>query len=168
MATSASTPRILSKSGRLKDANLRVSVMVCLPGRMVLEIGCEPLQEARHAKQRHRARHDEEAALEVLAEQAAAQAVGFEVAVRQVGELGEEAAKVPARNEQEQRERQSQHDQQRSRGKARGLDEDEAARLQEWQQAAEVGRRSEEHTSELQSLMRTSYAVFCLKKKKIH
>src|SRR3546814_6331947 len=27
--------------------------------------------------------------------------------------------------------------------------------------------RSEEHTSELQSLMRTSYALFCLKKKKI-
>src|SRR3546814_9081812 len=27
-------------------------------------------------------------------------------------------------------------------------------------------RRSEEHTSELQSLMRISYAVFCLKKKK--
>src|SRR3546814_5699192 len=31
------------------------------------------------------------------------------------------------------------------------------------------GARSEEHTSELQSLMRISYAVFCLKKKnKIH
>src|SRR3546814_9667365 len=32
------------------------------------------------------------------------------------------------------------------------------------------GERSEEHTSELQSLMRISYAVFCLKKKntKIH
>src|SRR3546814_7078223 len=29
-----------------------------------------------------------------------------------------------------------------------------------------VTRRSEEHTSELQSLMRISYAVFCLKKKK--
>src|SRR3546814_1564909 len=29
-------------------------------------------------------------------------------------------------------------------------------------------RRSEEHTSELQSLMRISYAVFCLKKKKIN
>src|SRR3546814_7152086 len=29
-----------------------------------------------------------------------------------------------------------------------------------------VLRRSEEHTSELQSLMRSSYAVFCLKKKK--
>src|SRR3546814_1916770 len=30
----------------------------------------------------------------------------------------------------------------------------------------EVRRRSEEHTSELQSLMRISYAVFCLKNKK--
>src|SRR3546814_4641839 len=30
----------------------------------------------------------------------------------------------------------------------------------------EARRRSEEHTSELQSLMRISYAVFCLKKKK--
>src|SRR3546814_7345984 len=30
-----------------------------------------------------------------------------------------------------------------------------------------VEGRSEEHTSELQSLMRISYAVFCLKKKKI-
>src|SRR3546814_2159479 len=29
-------------------------------------------------------------------------------------------------------------------------------------------KRSEEHTSELQSLMRISYAVFCLKKKKSH
>src|SRR3546814_2374451 len=31
---------------------------------------------------------------------------------------------------------------------------------------AAMSRRSEEHTSELQSLMRISYAVFCLKKKK--
>src|SRR3546814_3347198 len=30
----------------------------------------------------------------------------------------------------------------------------------------ELRQRSEEHTSELQSLMRISYAVFCLKKKK--
>src|SRR3546814_8306024 len=30
---------------------------------------------------------------------------------------------------------------------------------------AQTARRSEEHTSELQSLMRISYAVFCLKKK---
>src|SRR3546814_1772675 len=34
-------------------------------------------------------------------------------------------------------------------------------RLKEW-----LSARSEEHTSELQSLMRNSYAVFCLKKKK--
>src|SRR3546814_4928636 len=33
---------------------------------------------------------------------------------------------------------------------------------------AEIDVRSEEHTSELQSLMRISYAVFCLKKKKQH
>src|SRR3546814_7302905 len=32
----------------------------------------------------------------------------------------------------------------------------------------EVHRRSEEHTSELQSLMRISYAVLCLKKKNTH
>src|SRR3546814_4187448 len=38
-----------------------------------------------------------------------------------------------------------------------------AAALTNW---AIDGRRSEEHTSELQSLMRLSYAVFCLKKKK--
>src|SRR3546814_6833602 len=33
-------------------------------------------------------------------------------------------------------------------------------------EARDAPIRSEEHTSELQSLMRTSYAVFCLKKKK--
>src|SRR3546814_2403580 len=36
--------------------------------------------------------------------------------------------------------------------------------LEDW--LAHHGIRSEEHTSELQSLMRISYAVFCLKKKK--
>src|SRR3546814_3104842 len=35
-------------------------------------------------------------------------------------------------------------------------------------QPGERATRSEEHTSELQSLMRISYAVFCLKKKKKH
>src|SRR3546814_3738695 len=34
------------------------------------------------------------------------------------------------------------------------------------EQVGALARRSEEHTSELQSLMRISYAVFCLKKKK--
>src|SRR3546814_8409602 len=36
--------------------------------------------------------------------------------------------------------------------------------LHRWRRG--FGRRSEEHTSELQSLMRISYAVFCLKKKR--
>src|SRR3546814_1283758 len=40
----------------------------------------------------------------------------------------------------------------------------EACRVQRLQEV--VAGRSEEHTSELQSLMRISYAVFCLKKKK--
>src|SRR3546814_3901452 len=38
---------------------------------------------------------------------------------------------------------------------------------QTWRLSAAICARSEEHTSELQSLMRNSYAVFCLKKKKI-
>src|SRR3546814_1282367 len=44
------------------------------------------------------------------------------------------------------------------------------AKLSAWASASGISandqnRRSEEHTSELQSLMRISYAVFCLKKK---
>src|SRR3546814_8753434 len=42
---------------------------------------------------------------------------------------------------------------------------DQPGRLQR-SAAQRPQRRSEEHTSELQSLMRISYAVFCLKKKK--
>src|SRR3546814_4222031 len=38
-------------------------------------------------------------------------------------------------------------------------------KLMAYKDEYEVARRSEEHTSELQSLMRISYAVFCLKKK---
>src|SRR3546814_18823305 len=41
-----------------------------------------------------------------------------------------------------------------------------AGRTQGPQGRAAIRGRSEEHTSELQSLMRISYAVFCLKKKK--
>src|SRR3546814_2872084 len=40
------------------------------------------------------------------------------------------------------------------------------ARISHLAYAPEIAQRSEEHTSELQSLMRISYAVFCLKKKK--
>src|SRR3546814_6600191 len=39
------------------------------------------------------------------------------------------------------------------------------ARATRWSNR-DASNRSEEHTSELQSLMRTSYAVFCLKKKR--
>src|SRR3546814_4672756 len=43
----------------------------------------------------------------------------------------------------------------------------EALRQLQWRSSAlSFATRSEEHTSELQSLMRISYAVFCLKKKK--
>src|SRR3546814_1771986 len=38
--------------------------------------------------------------------------------------------------------------------------------LREFEHIVGVAQRPEEHTSELQSLMRISYAVFCLKKKK--
>src|SRR3546814_6391852 len=41
----------------------------------------------------------------------------------------------------------------------------QGAKLGEGGQLPGLKVRSEEHTSELQSLMRTSYAVFCLKKK---
>src|SRR3546814_5273512 len=61
-------------------------------------------------------------------------------------------------------------------GKARGLDRllDHREALGPHRRGAGIGLhqlldrrfRSEEHTSELQSLMRISYAVFCLKKKK--
>src|SRR3546814_3319591 len=44
-------------------------------------------------------------------------------------------------------------------------DRDAQARARPAVRLFEVGARSEEHTSELQSLMSISYAVFCLKKK---
>src|SRR3546814_1019449 len=53
----------------------------------------------------------------------------------------------------------------RHRGECRDDDEDRHHhRLTAQQRRDARDQRSEEHTSELQSLMRTSYAVFCLKK----
>src|SRR3546814_7608540 len=46
--------------------------------------------------------------------------------------------------------------------------DDPGRRRVELELAGDGEIRSEEHTSELQSLMRISYAVFCLKKKKIY
>src|SRR3546814_3862581 len=56
-------------------------------------------------------------------------------------------------------------------GRFSQMEEDEfidavKARLRSEEDLYETMLRSEEHTSELQSLMRISYAVFCLKKKK--
>src|SRR3546814_5002449 len=45
-------------------------------------------------------------------------------------------------------------------------DRDQIAEHRVAHRRRDFGVRSEEHTSELQSLMRISYAVFCLKKKK--
>src|SRR3546814_3983328 len=50
-----------------------------------------------------------------------------------------------------------------------GFDQDvreDRDRVAPFDHRLDVAERSEEHTSELQSLMRISYAVFCLKKKK--
>src|SRR3546814_1884343 len=52
------------------------------------------------------------------------------------------------------------------RCESRGLAERFLQLMQNYNQRAQAVGRSEEHTSELQSLMRISYAVFCLKKKK--
>src|SRR3546814_5694291 len=66
-----------------------------------------------------------------------------------------EAVRAPQRRRRQQKaeHREKDHPERNGREQARGR---EAHRAQ----------RSEEHTSELQSLMRISYAVFCLKKKK--
>src|SRR3546814_8065500 len=56
------------------------------------------------------------------------------------------------------------------RGQANLLDDSAAGDLDRVRQLLdelEAKQRSEEHTSELQSLMRISYAVFCLKKTKL-
>src|SRR3546814_12280387 len=63
----------------------------------------------------------------------------------------------------EEGQQQDRHDTQRRRA----ADRARAAReRREEQRRGDDADRSEEHTSELQSLMRISYAVFCLKKKK--
>src|SRR3546814_8879202 len=54
------------------------------------------------------------------------------------------------------------------RAEGRVLDRDRQLFGRGDEDMAAIGFRSEEHTSELQSLMRISYAVFCLKKKTTH
>src|SRR3546814_1285074 len=58
-------------------------------------------------------------------------------------------------------------DQRRLEGKGAADNEGDEVVAPEFRDVGHFLDRSEEHTSELQSLMRISYAVFCLKKKKI-
>src|SRR3546814_7676644 len=53
-------------------------------------------------------------------------------------------------------------------GAAANVELQAEGRIQRGDRRIAGATRSEEHTSELQSLMRISYAVFCLKKKKIN
>src|SRR3546814_3286455 len=53
-----------------------------------------------------------------------------------------------------------------NRRKIGGIEQAHTDGVETGQQRLTLSLRSEEHTSELQSLMRISYAVFCLKKKK--
>src|SRR3546814_3999264 len=62
--------------------------------------------------------------------------------------------------------RQISADRRRGRALVRGDDHHRIYRPQGARAGTDPRRRSEEHTSELQSLMRISYAVFCLKNKK--
>src|SRR3546814_1432250 len=64
------------------------------------------------------------------------------------------------------------HDEQRDRASDQNASDGELQRMLSYRATAPtslrknlIPDRSEEHTSELQSLMRISYAVFCLKKK---
>src|SRR3546814_3273153 len=85
------------------------------------------------------------------------QAAAFDIEVRERSDLSMVAVQGP-----------------NARDKALGLiAEDDRARVGKLGKFAGIEAkaadgRSEEHTSELQSLMRISYAVFCLKKKKKH
>src|SRR3546814_5478258 len=74
--------------------------------------------------------------------------------------------------EDQQRHRERQHEQPADRASASQIRGQRCAQDRKrrkrgnGEREARGERRSEEHTSELQSLMRISYAVFCLKKKK--
>src|SRR3546814_4679742 len=74
-----------------------------------------------------------------------------EAEVRRGGSRQELFGMIPQQRHEAAGDRSRQADRDDSAGKGWGM--------------AQHGMRSEEHTSELQSLMRISYAVFCLKKK---
>src|SRR3546814_4357295 len=77
------------------------------------------------------------------------------------------AAQPPAQDDARNQQDVEQHRREGPRREARaGVEEPGEHRDQADERQIGKGDRSEEHTSELQSLMRISYAVFCLKKKR--
>src|SRR3546814_9741666 len=81
--------------------------------------------------------------------------------------LAEQGAKVELEglNSEERTAKLKQLVQQRSKSETERLELMKAMRLKIQDAMRAIVNRSEEHTSELQSLMRISYAVFCVKKK---
>src|SRR3546814_4050088 len=64
--------------------------------------------------------------------------------------------------------RATRHDRHRGESGAQRAEPGESSTIHRHALFSPISSRSEEHTSELQSLMRISYAVFCLKKKNKH
>src|SRR3546814_4352450 len=75
-------------------------------------------------------------------------------------DAGEEGDRPQRQNQREPRRARRNHEETEAAEQAQVPEE-----IAEQSQAHDTDERSEEHTSELQSLMRISYAVFCLKKK---
>src|SRR3546814_4373833 len=82
------------------------------------------------------------------------------------GVAGRAAAKLRSRHPQLHSLRDGTRRDRRAQGQSRQRLFQEAEEFSAGSEGPESAIRSEEHTSELQSLMRISYAVFCLKKKK--
>src|SRR3546814_1060929 len=88
------------------------------------------------------------------------------VAAKQLPDVGDDAPGAPGRAVEFETGGARIHAQQACLLSRRRHRADDVPRLRPRDMAEQPGsRRSEEHTSELQSLMRISYAAFCLKKK---
>src|SRR3546814_1295402 len=121
----------------------------------------EPLNEAEHDEQNRRRDADRGVAGQHADEEGrgAHQAHGDEKSVLAPDEI----ADAPEHERAERPDRKARRERREREDEAGGfVDAREELRRNDRREQA----RSEEHTSELQSLMRISYAVFCLKKKK--
>src|SRR5690606_35658675 len=102
---------------------------------LLVEFAAEPAQEARQADQHEGAGGDEEAGLEIAAENEPLERLGVAVVVGEIAELREQQREVPPGEEQKDEQRRPEHKQDRARREAGGLDQHEAGSLQ---QRAEV------------------------------